>query len=478
MTRHVIVGAGPVATNAIETIRLFDGGTSEITLVSDEPAHSRMALPYWLAGQIPREQTYTGDQAYFEKLKVDARIGVRAERLDVDARQLHLSDGTVLSFDTLLLATGSTPNRPSIPGVDLPGVQTLWTLEDTERLLQATQELRRPRVVLIGAGFVGLIVLTAMFKRGWQLTVVEREEHVLPRMLNAQAASLVERWLTRRGVRVRCGTTVAEIGEVDGRKCVRLENGEELEADVVVVATGVRPNLELVADTPIETDQGILVDDRLQTSVPGIYAGGDVAQGPVLFSDQRQVHAIQPTAVDHGRVAGANMAGHEVHYPGSLLMNVLDCCGLHCASFGHWDNPDAEAMTVSNPGTFIFRQLLWEGDQLTGAIFVGRASDVGLLTDVGMVKGILQTQTPLGPWKEFLRENPFDVRRPFVAAKVPHRLAQTTLLGRPAQPRRFHFGGRRPTTVVGPGHAVLLSTVLAGRRAAETTEADTSELRH
>ncbi|NOX56510.1 MAG: NAD(P)/FAD-dependent oxidoreductase [Planctomycetes bacterium] len=459
MTHHVIIGGGPVATNAVETIRMLDGGASQITLISDEPAHSRMVLPYWLSREVPREHTYTADDAYFQELNVDAKIGVRAVRLDVTGKSVELSDGSSVSFDDLLLATGSSPISLDIPGADLPGVQPLWSLQHTDQLLKAAESNGRPHVLMIGAGFIGFTLLSAMHKRGWQLSVVERESHVLPRMLDEPAARLVEAWLRARGVQIQCGTEVREIVETsDGKKRVTLASGDAIEADVVVVAVGVAPNLELVQGTDIQVDHGILVNDRLQTNVPFIYAGGDVAQGPALYSDQPAVHAIHPTAVDHGRVAGANMAGQEVHYPGSLLMNILDCCGLQCASFGNWADPEAEAMVISNPGMSIYRKLLWTGDQITGAIFIGRANDMGMLTDVGMIKGILQTQTPLGEWKEFLRENPFDIRRPYVARKVAHKLAGATLLGRPALPRHFHFAGKQPTTTVGPAHSMLVQT--------------------
>jgi NAD(P)H-nitrite reductase large subunit len=227
---------------------------------------------------------------------------------------------------------------------------------------------------------------------------------------------------------------------------------------LVVVATGVRPNLRLAVDAGLATDHGILVDEHMRTSNPAIYAAGDVAQGPALFSDQRQVHAIQTTAVDHGRVAGANMAGQQVAYGGSLLMNVLDVCGLQCASFGDWSNRQSEAMTMSNPSQSIYRSLLWTDDRITGAIFVGRAQDVGMLTDVGMVKGMMQTQTALGGWKGFLRDNPFDIRRAFIAAKVPDKLAETTLLGRPTVGRGYHFDTASTRHIVSSPHAAYVRT--------------------
>ena len=152
------------------------------------------------------------------------------------------------------------------------------------------------------------------------------------------------------------------------------------------------------------------------------------------------------------------MAGREVHYPGSLSMNILDVCGLQTASFGNWSDAAAEAMTIANPADHIYRKLLLTGDRITGAIFAGRANDMGMLTDVGMVKGFMQTGTPLGPWKEFLRENPFDVRRPYVACNVARKLIDATLLGRPSKPREYRAGGAAPKASVGPAHATFVGT--------------------
>jgi NAD(P)H-nitrite reductase large subunit len=454
----VIVGGGPAATNAMETIRRYNE-TARITLICDEPPHSRMALPYWLAGQIPREQTHTGDDAYFRRLRVDVRLGTRVTKLNEQARTLELDSNETLAFDRLLLATGSVPVPLPIPGADLPDVLHLWTLAQTDAVLQAAAHHARPRVVMIGAGFIGLIVLNAMYKRGWELAVVERDSQILPRMLDNHAASIAQAWLEHKQVAVHWGVEVQAI-EMDnqGQKHVRLSNGSLLPADIVIVATGVRPNVSLVADTSIEIEHGILVDHQLCTNVAGIYAAGDVAQAPIRFSNRREVHAIQPTAVDHGRVAGANLAGQEIQYPGSLSMNVLDICGLQSASFGDWNNAQSESFVIANPHESIYRCLKWTDDRITGAIFVGRASNLGMLTDVGMVKGMIQTGASLGSWKEFLRKNPFDIRRAFVANNIPQQLLKDTLLGQPAQARQYRYDGAAAAHRPGAAHHLYVHT--------------------
>lgn len=454
---HVIIGGGPAGINAIETIRQFDGGDGRITLISDEAAHARMALPYWLSGEITPEHTLSADETYYKKLGVEPRIGVRVASIDARANQLTLDDGSQIEFDKLLLATGSVPLGVRVPGVDLPGVQHLWTMEQTRSALEVAGG-GKPRVVMVGSGFIGFIMLNAMYKQGWSLAVVEREAQILPRMLDARASAIAADWLGRKGVELHCGTTVSQIRANGAAKRVELESGASLDADLVIIATGVKPNVELAVAAGIEADDdGIAVNDRLQTSFPHIYAAGDVARGPVYYGES-EIHAVQPTAVDHGRIAGANMAGQDLRYSGSLLMNILDVCGLQCASYGNWLDTGAEEMTIENRDSRIYRKLMWNGDEITGSMFVGRAEDLGMLTDLGMVRGIMQTRTKLGPWKEFLRENPFDIRRAYVANRVASKLSGETLLGRPSQTRQYLHGDAKVGPQAGPGHSVFMST--------------------
>jgi NAD(P)H-nitrite reductase large subunit len=454
-THHVIIGGGPAATNAMSTLRQIEGSEARITLVCDEPAHSRMALPYWLSGNIPREHSFTADASYFDELNVTAHLNVRADSIDPQQQTVRLSNGTALTYDKLLLATGSSPLTPGIPGMDLPGVQPLWTIDHTQSAMDVTSNVPSPRVVLVGAGFIGFIVLGAMFKRGWRLRVVERENQVLPRMLDTQAAEIVQNWLSERDIPVHTGATVTSITAKDKERIVHLADGSQLAADLVIVATGVKANTQLAQRCGIATDKGILVDQCLQTNLPNIFAAGDVAQGPVLFSETAEVHAIHPTAVDHGRVAAANMAGQDVNYPGSLSMNVVDVCGLQCASYGIWSEPTADSVTIAHPEQFIYRRLFWRDDKLVGAIFTGRAPDVGMLTDLGMLKGLMQTQVAMGPWKQYLQENPFDVRRAFIALGVAGKLAKFTLLGRPSSPSGYRHHHAQPDRKANPLHQVF-----------------------
>lgn len=434
-TEHVIIGGGPGGMNAIETIRSYDTAAS-ITLISNEPAYSRMALPYYISGNIPVEQVNTGDDTYFEKLGVKTRFGVSATEVNPYANMITLSDGSMVPFDNLLISTGSSAQKLNIPGADGDGVYNLWTMEDAQKTVNAMGS--DAEVAFIGAGFIGFIILNAMHKRGARLKVVELENQVLPRMLDAQSASLVNSWLESQGVETHTGVSVQGIEHgSDGVKTLQLSDGSSTRADVVIMATGIKPNISFLEGSGIEINEGILVNNRCQTNVANVYAAGDVAEGPDMSNPGGQaVHAIQPTAVDHGRVAGANMAGHNVEYAGSLLINILDVCGLQCASFGNWED-DNDITEVINANRPVYRKISWDGTTISGAIFLGLGDDVAMLNDMGMIKGLIQAKTDLGAWKQHIQANPTDIRRPYVATKTAEKMLAVSALGKPSTHRGY-----------------------------------------
>ena len=439
---HLIIGSGPAGLNAIETIRSLDGGSSRITLIGDEPAYSRMVLPYYIAGRIPSRQVFTGDDRYFKDLGTDTIFGKRAVFVDTKAGAVTLQDGQRIEYDDLLIATGGSAVRPVLPGADAPGVETLWTLADTESVLKRLTD--KSRVVFLGAGFIGFIVLNAMAKRGCRIDVIEREPRLLPYMLDAKAAELVETHLRSKQIGIHTGSGLKAIHEQDGHLVAELVGGTRLDADVVILATGVRPNLGFLEGSGLNCRRGLLVDDRLRTNVRNVYAAGDCAEGPDLLNGERTVHAIQPTAVDHGRVVGANMAGKRVTYRGSLLMNILDVVGVQCASFGRWDADTGDVQTLVNPGRPAYRKIVWEDDRIVGATLLGPSADLSNLNDMGMIKGIIQTQTPLGPFKDHLRRQPLDIRRAYLGAGVAQTLLNTTLLGVDAEDRGYRYKNAAP----------------------------------
>ena len=327
-TRHIIVGAGPAGQNAIETIRALDAD-ADISLVCDEPAYARMVLPYFVEGKIPEAAVKTGDDVWFKELGVTTHFGRRVSRVDTGASHVVLDDGSSLKYDRLLLATGSRAAVPPLEGIDGPGIVNMWTLDDARSYLASP----RDETVIVGAGFIAFTMLDAIVARSQKVTFIELEAQILPHMLDATSAELMKKYLEQRNIEIFTGTRLEKIEQAAGRRRLHLSRGagragsDTIECDALVIATGVQPNVEFLEGSAIELGgrpgDGVLVDQKMETSASHVYAAGDVAQGLDLLTGERRVHAIQPTAVDHGRVAGANMAGQSASYSGSLVMNIL-----------------------------------------------------------------------------------------------------------------------------------------------------------
>ncbi len=430
--RHVIVGGGTAGLNAILAIREHDRGASEIALVSAERPYSRMVLPYYLGRSIAESHVFTATPARLAQLGVTDHTGHRAARLDTQANSLTLENGTAIAYDDVLIATGSSAVRAPVPGADGPGVHSFWTLEEARGV--AARIRAGSRVVMVGAGFIAFTILNAILRLGAKLTIVEIAPQILPRMIDATGARLVEAWLRQHGVEIRTAATLTAIEQDDGRQRLRFREGGDLEADVTIMATGIKTNLEWLNGSGVKVNRGVLVNDHLRTSVPNVYAAGDVAEGPDLVTGQAAVHAIEPTAMEHGRVAGANMAGRDLAYRGSLLMNIVEVCHLDIASFGAWDDPQAEVFEGVRPERPAYRKLLWKEDRVIGAMILGPSEDIWTTNDVGMLKGLVQSGVGLGAWKAHLRVNPFDIKPAFVASGATAKLLPLTVLGRPSVP--------------------------------------------
>ena len=281
--QHIIVGAGPAGVVAAETLRKADP-EADITIIGDEPEppYSRMAIPYYLVEKVGEDGTYLREsKQHFKDLNIEV-VQQRVDRIDAGAKKIVLDDGGSRDYDRLLVATGARAIRPPVPGLDLPQVHSCWTLEDGRNIAGLARS--GSSVVLIGAGFIGCIILEALVLRGVNLTVVETGNRMVPRMLDDKAGGLLENWCRNKGIDVHTSCSVESVTEAaDDQVEVSLSDGSKLQAALVITATGVKANTDLADSSGIDTEYGILVNQRMQTSVEDVYAAGDVAEGVRFF---------------------------------------------------------------------------------------------------------------------------------------------------------------------------------------------------
>ena len=417
MTHHVILGAGPAGVIAAETIRKHAPYSDTITLVGDEPEppYSRMAIPYLLMGNIDEAGTYLRKTpSHFANLRINQLLA-QAVSVDTAIKSVALSTGEYLRYDRLLIATGSRPARPPIPGIDSAGVHPCWTLEDARKIMALAQP--GARVLQMGAGFIGCIIMEALKQRGVQLSVVEMGDRMVPRMMGPMAGGMIRDWCEKQGVQVFTGTRVEAI-EPGAPLKVRLSDGQTVVADLVISATGVAPNIAFLENSGITCLQGVLTDEHLQTSAPGVYAAGDCAEAFDKVSGTTIVSAIQPNAAEQARVAALNMVGQKTELRGVTQINVLDTLGLISTSFGNWQGvPGSEQgehveLTERQAGGGQGRHLSL---QFKGDVLVG-CNSVGWTEHVGVMRGLVEGGIHLGPWKDVLKNDPTQLMQAYLAS--------------------------------------------------------------
>ncbi|MCU0942626.1 MAG: FAD-dependent oxidoreductase [Hydrogenophaga sp.] len=405
---HVILGAGPAGVIAAETIRKH-APADRITLVGDEPEppYSRMAIPYLLIGDIDERGTYLRkSDDHLKALRVDS-VRAKATGVDSGRRTVSLDNGQSLTYDRLLIATGSHPVRPPIAGMDLPGVHPCWTLEDARAIMKRAQP--GARVLQMGAGFIGCIIMEALKQRGVQLSVVEMGDRMVPRMMGPTAGGMIKDWCERQGVKVYTGTKVESIEGGSPLK-VRLSGGQVVEADLVISATGVRPAIGFLKDSGITCLLGVLTDEHLQTNVPGVYAAGDCAEAFDKVSGKTIVSAIQPNAAEQARVAALNMVGRPTSLKGVTQINVLDTLGMISSSFGNWEGvAGGEHVELTDQAAGRHLSLQFQGDVMVGC------NSVGWTDHVGVMRGLVEGQVKLGDWKDKLKADPTKLMEAYLA---------------------------------------------------------------
>jgi len=366
----VIVGNGMAAMRLVEELSKRALGRYAIAVVGEEPrlAYNRVLLSSVLAREISREEIELKSADWWRDRGVTLLYGQTATEIDADIRRVRLANGATLPFTKLVLATGSRPIRLNIPGMELPGVLTFRDLGDVAKIEAAVA--KRGKTVVIGGGLLGLEAAYGMAKAGSQVSVVHLMDRLMERQLDARASAMLQGAVEARGIAVDLN---AETVAVRGRRCVEavmLKDGREIEADLVVVAAGVRPNVDLAYSAGLGIGRGIVVDDRLQSSKAGIHAIGECAEHRGIC------YGLVEPAYEQARVLASHLAGEHPAYAGSVLATNLKVSGVNVFSAGDFlGGLGTEQIVLSDPGLGSYKKLVIADARLVGAVLFGDTGD-------------------------------------------------------------------------------------------------------
>ena len=365
MTTYLIIGNGAAGNAAAEAIRKHDQeGTIHIFSKEKYPFYYVPALPEFLGGETQLSQFTIHHHDWYDEHRLDLHLATEVTVIDPGRKLVETRQGQQYPYDKLLLATGSYSFVPPIKGADAPGVYTLRTYDDAEAIRRRARDSRR--AVLIGGGLLGLEAGNGLRKAGLQVTVVEVFPRLLPRQLDVAGAGILQKQMEEMGFTFYLEAKTQEIAQEPQGLAVLLEGGVRLPADLVLISAGVRPELTLAKSLNLEIDKAVKVDDAMRTSRPDIYAAGD------LVEHRGRFYGIWPACMEQGAVAGANMAGQDARYEGTVPANDLKVVGIDLMAAGDIDaEGNLESQVIKDEQKKIYRKLVIKDNIVTGAILLG-----------------------------------------------------------------------------------------------------------
>ena len=373
MKRYVIIGNGVAAAGCIEGIRSADQ-TGEITVISEEkhPVYCRPLISYYLEGKTALERMGYRSENFYDKNKVSVLYGRTATHIIPDSKKVELDDGTEVTYTNLCLATGSSPFVPPFEGLDtVKNKYYFMTLDDALALERGISH--ENRVLIVGAGLIGLKCAEGLAARVASVTVCDLADRVLSSILDAECASMMQKHLEDHGIRFYLNDSAAHF---EGNTA-HMKSGAMIPFDILVLAVGVRANTSLLREIDGDVNRGILVDERMQTSIEGIYAAGDCAEGIDSSTGQKKVLAILPNAYMQGHTAGVNMAGGHEMFDKGIPMNSIGFFGLHAMTAGSYEGEMYDERTENS-----IKKLFTKDDLLKGFILIGCDERAGIYTSM------------------------------------------------------------------------------------------------
>jgi NADPH-dependent 2,4-dienoyl-CoA reductase/sulfur reductase-like enzyme len=385
----VIVGNGCAGAECIKALR-ESGYNEKIHLLTDSrwPVSNPMLTTYYVAGKIGLEGLfpYGASQEFYLKYGVDVYTESPVVALDAEQKVVCAKSGLELKYDKCLIATGATPVLPPIEGIGSDRIYTMRTVGDAIRLREALTKTPK-KALVIGASMVGIKVMELFYKAGVEVCLADLARHIFPLAAHPDCARIIEERLVQEGIKLRFGAGIERVEETAcGVRAYFKDSAESEEADLLVMCIGVQPNTSFVDRKQVAVDRGILVDERMRTSMPGLYAAGDVAQGKNLLSRGSEMIGLWNNARYQGRTAGRNMAGGNELFPGNIPHNITHFMGMDFVGIG---DVEAHDRTEKKYDGKRYIQLFWKDGFLNGANFVDSYTESGVIKNA-LIKGLRQ----------------------------------------------------------------------------------------
>ena len=401
--QYVIIGSSAAGISAVEAIRTKDKD-SKIIVISDEkkPLYSRCLISYLLAGTIEEKKIWYRKDSFFKNNKADPLLGIKAEEINVKKKEIILNNKEKVRFDRLLIATGASPKLENIPGMDKKGVFPLRTIEHTIEIQAMLDKVKS--VAVLGGGLIGLRAAYALKNCGKEVGVFVKSGSILSQIVDKDAASLMQKRIEEKGIRIFTGVAAKEITGDKSVKGIALDNGSKHACELVIIGKGVSPNMEIARDSGIKTNWGILTSDFLKTNIEDIFSAGDAAETNDIVLGESSINAIWPAACEQGRIAGLNMAGEKETYEGSLAMNSIEFFGLPVISVGITRPKSAayEEIVKKDAARNVYKKVVLKDGIIAGVVFVNS------IENIGVIGALIKNKVDITGVKDIILEDYFD----------------------------------------------------------------------
>jgi NAD(P)H-nitrite reductase large subunit len=410
----VIIGNSAAGIGCVQGIRDKDK-TSKITIISDEPyfTYSRPLISYWLKNAVTDENMKYRGRDFYKENNVDTILGKRAVKIDTTAKKVILDDNSEVVYDKLLVGTGSKPFVPPAPGLEETGYFTFMKYDDAKAIRQAVKP--GAKVLIVGAGLIGLKAAEALHEYTENITVIDLADRILSSILDEQAAKIMQKHIEGKGVKFFLGTSVNNFIGIESNvnsddfvlsptssaipKTAHLKNGETVDFGILIMAVGVRPNVELIKDAGGEVNRGIVTEkSQAVKGLTDIYAAGDCTESFDSSVNDNRILAILPNAFLQGEIAGKNMSGQDFMYVNAIPQNAIGFFGLHIITAGSYNGDDAYEVTDGDN----YKKLFINKDRLVGFILMGK-----YVAKAGIYTSLIKEKIPLSEIDfNLLKDNP------------------------------------------------------------------------